>query len=240
MPFTIDDFHDLIRLLEERPEWRQEMRRLVLTDALLALPEQFAEFRTTTEQRFQEFAVAQKQTAEHVQEFAKAQQRTDERLSELADTVRILADGVGHLKGEALENRYRTKGLPYFSRLLRHTHVLSEDELRTLVEGAIDRGVLSDEQAEDIYEVDVIVHGVLKHNKQEAYLVVDVSWGVGPDDVARAMRRASLLAQAVALAVPVVAGVWITPEGALLARQHHTWQLAGGRAIPPDSVSQSS
>src|SRR3989442_11337894 len=26
MPFTMDDFHDLIRLIETRPEWRAEVR----------------------------------------------------------------------------------------------------------------------------------------------------------------------------------------------------------------------
>lgn len=35
MPFTIEDIQDLIRLLGERPEWRAELRRWVLTDELL-------------------------------------------------------------------------------------------------------------------------------------------------------------------------------------------------------------
>ena len=39
MPFTMDDFHDLIRLIETRPEWRAELRRLVLTDELLTVPD---------------------------------------------------------------------------------------------------------------------------------------------------------------------------------------------------------
>ena len=45
MPFTVDDFHDFIRLIETRPEWRTELRRLVLTNELLAMPEQLAELR---------------------------------------------------------------------------------------------------------------------------------------------------------------------------------------------------
>jgi hypothetical protein len=40
MPFTANEFHDLIRLVESHPEWRVELRRLVLTDEPLALPEQ--------------------------------------------------------------------------------------------------------------------------------------------------------------------------------------------------------
>ncbi len=39
MPFTVKDFRDLIRILEKHPEWQAELRRLILTDELLALPE---------------------------------------------------------------------------------------------------------------------------------------------------------------------------------------------------------
>jgi hypothetical protein len=39
MAFTVEEFRDLLRILEERPEWRAELRRLVLTDELLTLPE---------------------------------------------------------------------------------------------------------------------------------------------------------------------------------------------------------
>src|SRR5215510_8821942 len=84
MSFSVEDFHDLIRLLEERPEWRREMRRLVLTDELLSLPEQIGELRTHTEQRFQELATAQRRTEEQVStlsaqvaELAAAQRRTE-------------------------------------------------------------------------------------------------------------------------------------------------------------------
>lgn len=52
MSFTPTDFHDLVRWVEAHPEWRAELRRLVLTDSLLALPEQVAELRADTERRF--------------------------------------------------------------------------------------------------------------------------------------------------------------------------------------------
>ena len=43
MAFTVNDLQDLTRLLLERPEWRSEVRRIVLTDELLALPRELAE-----------------------------------------------------------------------------------------------------------------------------------------------------------------------------------------------------
>jgi hypothetical protein len=35
MAFTVQDFEDLVRLLEEKPEWRERMRQLILTRELL-------------------------------------------------------------------------------------------------------------------------------------------------------------------------------------------------------------
>ena len=92
MPFSVEEFRDLVRLLEERPEWRRELRRLVLTDELLALPEQVASLRATTDQGFQELtrqvaelAEAQGHTEKQVTELAEAQRHTEQRLAELAE-----------------------------------------------------------------------------------------------------------------------------------------------------------
>jgi uncharacterized protein YoxC len=38
MSFTVDDFQDLLRLIDQHPEWRDELRRRLLTDELLGLP----------------------------------------------------------------------------------------------------------------------------------------------------------------------------------------------------------
>jgi len=54
MSFTVTDFHDLTRLLYEHPDWRAEMRRLVLSDEILELPalvRQLAEAQSRSEER---------------------------------------------------------------------------------------------------------------------------------------------------------------------------------------------
>src|SRR5713226_6487448 len=91
MPFTVAEFHDLVRLVEERPEWRAELRRLVLTDELLALPEQVARLRHDTEQGFQQLAAqvagltaAQARTEEQLVTLSQAQARTEEQLTVLS------------------------------------------------------------------------------------------------------------------------------------------------------------
>jgi len=254
MPFSVEEFHDLVRILEERPEWRRELRRLVLTDELLSLPEQVASLRAATAQRFQELAgrvaelaEAQRHTEKHLAELAEAQKRLEGEMKELAaqvktlvEVVRPLPDSMAEVKGRLLEIDYRTKGPAYFGRIIRRAHILSQDELTALVGEAVDNGTLSDEQANEIYQADVVVRGRRQEDRAEVYLVVEVSWGVGTSDVERATRRAALLARAGVTAMPVVAGQWVTPEAGWLARRSRTWQLTDGSAIPPEPTSVSS
>jgi chromosome segregation ATPase len=43
-PFKIETFEDILRALRERPEWLEELRRLILTEELMALPQKFENF----------------------------------------------------------------------------------------------------------------------------------------------------------------------------------------------------
>jgi hypothetical protein len=105
--FSIQDFHDLIRLLAERPEWRMELRPLILTEELLALPaivQRLAEAQERTAERvagleaaIAALAEAQQRTEQEIRALAEAQRRTEERLNRLEqhlDGVDQRLDGV--------------------------------------------------------------------------------------------------------------------------------------------------
>ncbi|MDW8351394.1 MAG: hypothetical protein RML99_05745, partial [Anaerolineae bacterium] len=62
MAIGITEFRELVSALYEHPEWREELRRLVLTDEILGLPRVVREL------------------AEALRELAEAQRRTDQRL----------------------------------------------------------------------------------------------------------------------------------------------------------------
>jgi hypothetical protein len=131
----IEDFQDLIRLLQARPEWRADLRRVVLTDELLALPEQVACLQAETDRRFHELAEAQRRTEERVAALAEAQNRINEQIAALTrvvyaltEDVRVLKIDIGDLKDDNLERRYREKAPAYFGRLVRRMHVLSARE----------------------------------------------------------------------------------------------------------------
>jgi hypothetical protein len=240
MAFTVQEFHDLVALLTQHPEWQAELRRLVLTEEILALPQivrDLVEAQQRTEQQVAQLAAAQQRTEQQiaqliqqVTQLTQAQQRTERQIARLQDDV-------GEIKCIVLEERYRNRAFAYFSRLVRRTHALMEDELVALLEEAVARGSLSEEGMDEIARADVVVRGQRRERPGEVYLVVEVSWGVGPGDVERAVRRAALLSQTGLQTMPAVAGERITDEAAELARAMRVWQVLDGRVTAPNGYA---
>ncbi len=95
MAFTVREYRDLLQLLNEHPEWREELRRTLLSDDFLALPQivrELAEAQKRTEQRVEELAEAQKRTEQRLEELAEAQRKSEERLTRLEQTVAELIE----------------------------------------------------------------------------------------------------------------------------------------------------
>ncbi len=308
MPFTVKDFRDLIRILEKHPEWQAELRRLILTDELLALPElireliniqrqtverllalgqhvqALAEAQRHTEERVskleeqvQALAEAQRRTEEQVRALAEAQRHTEERVSRLEEQVQALAeaqrrteeqiralaeaqrhteeqiralvevqrrmeervqtlaDKLGDVQGQVLEWHYREHAPAYFDDLLRRIHVLSTQELAHLLDEPLAKGVISRAERKDVLMSDVVLRGRRWVDGAEAYLIAEISVGIGEDDVERAVRRAELLERALERPViAAVAGRGITPQASILARERGVWRVLDGTPIAPE------
>ncbi|MBE3599225.1 MAG: hypothetical protein IMX02_10710 [Limnochordaceae bacterium] len=310
MAFTVQDFHDLVRLLGEHPDWRAELRRLVLTEDLLRLPrlveelgeqtrllaeaqrrtearlealtarvdalaeaqrrtearlealtarvdalaeaqrrtearlealtarvDALAEAQRRTEARLEALtarvdalAEAQRRTearlealTARVDALAEAQRQTEQRLAEFAQSTdrrfRDVMDDLGALKGRDLERVYRERAAGYFGRILKGLRVLADHEVDQLLEAAVARDAITWEERDDVLRADLVARGRLRATGQEAYLVVEVSWGVGPEDVERAHRRAGRLQKVTGLALAAVAGVSVLPEARQLAER---------------------
>src|SRR5262245_11770738 len=232
MPFTVQDFRDLLRLLEQHPEWRADLRRHVLTEELLGLPgivRELAEAQQRTEQRLS-------QVAELLDALAQAQARTEGELGTLARRVGDLADRVGDLAGQALELRNARRAPAYFGRLARRLRVVEPSALAELLEEAVEGGRLTEAEREAVLEADLVLAGQRRDDRADVSYLVELSVGLGLGDVTRAADRATILAKLDRPAVPVVAGGWINPEAGAAARAHGVWQVLDGRATPPTSA----
>ena len=215
MPFTVDDFGDLLRLLDQHPEWRSELRRHVLTDELLELPA-----------LMRQLAERVDGLAARVDALVAAQTRTERRVEAFQYTV-------GGLKDKIVELRYARRAGAYFSPLARRLQVLDPARLADRLDDAVDAGQLTAGERTAVLQADLVLSGVRREDRAEIYLIVEVSAGIGRHDVERAAQRARLLAKLGQPAVPVVAGEWIAPEAEEQARLAGVWQVLDGHAVPP-------
>jgi len=316
---TLDGFEDLLAALRDRPDWRDELRRVLLTDDLHTLPHEvtriaravtsLAEAQTRTHEAQTRTHEAQTRTEEHlatltdrldtlterldtlterldtltervdaltervdalaeqmatlterldaltenvatltdrldaltenvatlaerVDALTEAQARTEARLQSLVEQVAEMAGHVEWLKGDALERRYRERAPAYLGRIAKRLHTLTTDEVEELLAPATEARRLTDEEAQQIRLADGIVRG--RREGDEVYLVLEVSWGVGLGDVQRAEERAALLTKAGRVAMPVVAGTWLTPDVKRAAPQLGVWQVSDGTVVPPE------
>jgi hypothetical protein len=147
----------------------------------------------------------------------------------------VMSIDLAELKGDSLERRYRERGPAYFARLVRRPRVLAVEEVMDLLEPIVAHGALSADEADEVALADVVMRGRRQEDNAEVYLVVEVSWGVGPYDVDRAAHRAALLQRAGLVALPVVAGKVVLPQAASRAQELRVWQVTDGQVLTPAS-----
>ena len=205
MAFIVADFHDLIRLLGEHPEWRAELRRYVLPDELVELPalvRRLAEAQAELTQRVEELAEAQARTEQRVDALAQAVTALITEMSEfrrevegfkvdlaqLKVEVHGLTNDVGLRQGVALERHYREFGSAYFSTVVRRPRVLARAALADLLDA----------------------------------------------DVSRAQFRALTLQKLGQPVLPVVAGHSVLPDADAVARASGIWRVLNDRGQAPN------
>lgn len=176
--FIIRTFNDILNALRERPDWAEELRKLVLTEELIALPKKFEDFRR--------------------EEFRPLKEKVDKIEQDVAilkQDVTVLKQDVATLKGNDFERTVRERAPAYFGRLIRRCRGISFEQLADKLDDAIDAGLIRDEDKAEAILVDVVVTGKLKTGK-EVILAVEVSLKVDTEDVERAARRADIISQA--------------------------------------------
>jgi hypothetical protein len=97
LAFSVEDFQDLLRLLEARSEWRAELRRLLIPDEVLDLPNALNRLAESVQRLsdkvasltddVQRLTEAQRHTDVVLARLVAAQERSEQRLSALEERV---------------------------------------------------------------------------------------------------------------------------------------------------------
>jgi hypothetical protein len=213
MAFTVHDFHDMVVILESEPSWRQELRRLLLTEDILTLP-QFVRELAESNRKFE----ARVETRFDRVESDIVELKTD--VSQLKTDVSQLKTDVGRFNGRDLERMVRERPFVYLSRFALRLQVVDESEIATALEEAVEAAILSESEMEDAKLIDAIARGKRRLDGAVVLLACEISAAVNEYDIQRAVRRAGLIAKATRQEViPVVLGETISERMRQLADQ---------------------
>jgi len=168
-----------MRALRENSKWLEELRRMMLTKELLELPKGFEEFSRKVEERLD---VLEKR----MQEVEKKVDAIEKKLDK----------NVCSLKGMWLEAEVKKNVHFLFSEHLSNVKLVGRKRINKILSLAIEKGVISKEEREEVLRLDLIVEGNLLSTKEPVWAAVEVSYTIAKDDVQRAVKRAEILKKA--------------------------------------------
>lgn len=228
MTTTIHTIEDLIRILDEHPEWADALRARLLTQELIELPEKFTQF-----------VAEMKSFVAETKRFVEATNRRldslDNRVSSIEKDVGVLKEDVGVLKEDVgilkedvgiLKNRVNSiqddvgvlKGSHARDAAIREAYLIAEDmglqwtktlsveEFSSLVSRADKSGIPTNE-LRSFRRADLIVEATAQDGTR-CYIVVEISFTVNGRDTRRVLRNAGFLTRFTGRrAHPAVAGL---------------------------------
>ena len=169
----IDTIEDLMRILDDHPEWLEALRMRLLTRELIEMPQRLAEFMASTNERLE---------------------RLEGRLERLEGRFDKLTIDVGNLKGAHAKSVAISEADVIAESVgLRLTRVLAGQEISDLARRKDVTDIPRNEML-SFRRADVIMEAA-DPDGAVSYVAVEVSYTVNERDVERAVRNAGMLAR---------------------------------------------
>jgi hypothetical protein len=220
MAFPIVDFMDLLELLRERPEWKAELRRELLGDELISLPDlvranseaiaqnsaDIRELREVVAQNSADIRELQAATQTLVVAIDEFGANTNERLQQIWGTL-------GGMSGDLAEMKWAQGFSGRFGRLISRAHIVLPGDLERFQQAAENEDISEDEY-QSVLNLDLVIEGRLGPKRQTVpgLLAVEVSAKVEASDIRRAAERAAILRKVGYTTIAVAAGAIAADE----------------------------
>ena len=187
---TVNTIEDLIRVLDEHPEWNDALRARVLSQELLNLPQTLADFAESTERKLTALEATQ---AEMQVALAKFIENTDQRLMALESGVNRLDSHLAPIRGAHARNG----ALLIVGRIARvvgcrEYRVLDLADVLNMIDDA-DTDDIPPNELTSFENADIIIEATPRDNGEIHYIAVEASYTGGWRDVDRATRNAGYL-----------------------------------------------
>ena len=192
---TINSIYDLHKILVEHPEWREELRKLLLTEELLALPQRFAEYTKVTDKRLDRIE-------NDIVEIKSDVSVLKSDVNTLKSDVKTLKDDMGELKGVSLENKLHNRGIA-----LTATHLQMYDgermraaerddnsaEFNSAMYAALSDGTISNSENTRLIDTDMIVRGRRVGDDSPVYAAIEATYSISRRDIDKVCNSANLI-----------------------------------------------
>ena len=171
---------EILRVLRERPEWKAEVRREILTEELMNLPARFDRFVASTERFIEE----QRQFNDKVDGFIE---RTNRRFGRIEDDI-------SNMRGEHARNTAIGEAADIAEYMgFQMLRILSRDDLRELLRTSDTSGIATSE-LQSFRRADLVMEAADADGNVH-YIAVEASNTGDERDVRRAVRNAEFLAR---------------------------------------------
>ena len=193
MTTTIDTIEDLIRILDDNPEWLEAVRSRLLTRELLDMPRTLALFMETTNKRFDEVDKRFGGVDEKFDEVDRRFDEVDKRFDRVEGRLDRVESRLGILMGAHARNQALREipiaivelGIGECRRVLELTEVVA------LTIDADTTGISSGDLA-SFRRADAIADVVDRHG-ESCYVAVEISYTADDRDTGRALRNADYM-----------------------------------------------
>lgn len=206
MAININTIEDLMRALDENPEWLEAMRARLLTRELLELPQKFSQLTDRVDQltdrvdllavrmdqltdRMDQLTVRMDQLTAELNQFMAA---TNRRFDVLETEVKRHSVDIGQLKGLLARNIIIDEAA-LVARVMgfRRIRNLPREELWDLTE-ASDISDISTDDIRSFRKADLVVEATNRQG-ETCHIAVEISYTVDERDTSRALRNADFL-----------------------------------------------
>ncbi len=201
---------------------RQEMR-----EGFARVDREFEAVRQETSREFEAVRQEMREGFARVdREFEAVRQEMRESNERLERKIQRNTDDIAELKGISLERAYRDKARSLFGRYFRDVRVIDWVDVEEQLEAI---APLSAQERAELSVVDILARGRRRSDGREAILVIEVSWGIAPGDIERAVQRAAILTRRGVLAVPIAAGRELSDDARQTALEQDCAVVLDGR-----------
>ncbi|MDD9987541.1 MAG: hypothetical protein OXQ31_14800 [Spirochaetaceae bacterium] len=188
---TINSIQDLVRVLDEHPEWVEALRVRLLTREVLELPQRLADFVAAANQRFEAIEARLDRVDDDLSTLKAGQARMQEDLSVLKSGQARMQDDLSVLKGGHARNAAERQAVLIAEDLgFEYVRTLTIVDIRDLVRSH-DTADIPVNDLRSFRLADLIVEAT--DAGESCYVAAEISFTANGRDTKRALRNAGFL-----------------------------------------------